>query len=284
PLISDRTGNVCTRDLAVAAGTVIAREDDSHPDASEIARIFERCEMDTLLTARDITAAMKENLEAIGLVWVSNAEDPPSLTFKRIAPLLAQMASAMQEALEKRDPSFAATEETEEAHEGEDAADDSATPAGPVGKVSNVADVKAALAAVRAFYERHEPSSPGYLLVRKATRLVGLTFPQVLEQIAPDKVYATHIQLGPQRAFALPMEKLSEEYSDVDLDPGDDEEPTTTFEAPDRASAIALMSEIGTWYRKNEPSNAIPLLLDRARDLMTKDFNALLNELAMPSE
>ncbi|MEM8662658.1 MAG: type VI secretion system ImpA family N-terminal domain-containing protein [Pseudomonadota bacterium] len=280
PLISDRNGNICYRDQAVATGTVIAREDDTHPTGQDIERILDRCEMDTLVAARDVTAGMSENLEAIGMIWAANAEDPPSLVFKRLAPLLGQMATFMQEALTKRDPSQA---ETEASEEGDENTGDGETPsAGPVGKVTGIADAKAALDALSRFFERYEPSSPGFLLVRKASGLVGLTFPQVMAQIAPDEVHTTHIQLGPKRNFALPMERLTDEFSYVEADRSEDGEPTTTYEAPDRPSAIALMTEVATWYRKSEPSSPIPLLLDRARELMTKDFSTLLSELAMP--
>ncbi|MEM9224363.1 MAG: type VI secretion system ImpA family N-terminal domain-containing protein [Pseudomonadota bacterium] len=288
PLISDRNGRVCYRDQAVAAGTVMEREDETYPSASDIDRLFERCDVDDLVGVRDITAGMAENLNAIAMIWAANAENPPSLAFRRLSPLVTQVAAFMQEALEKRDPSLAGTDDAGAGEEGEGQGDgedgDGATPAGPVGKVTCLADAKAALEALSMFFERFEPSSPGYLLTRKAISLVGLTMPQVIQQIAPDKVYTTHIQLGPRRNLALPMERLTEEFSYTEIDRSADGEPTTTFEAPDRPTAIALMGEIATWYKKSEPSNPIPLLLERARELMTKDFSTLLTELAIPEE
>ena len=141
-----------------------------------------------------------------------------------------------------------------------------------------------ALHAASRYFELCEPSSPAFLLARKAENLVGLTFPQVLQQIAPDRVYDTAIQLGPNRRLPLPMEKLTEEFSYIEVERDENATTEKTFEANDRASAMTLLQEVARWYRAAEPSNPIPLLLDKARELTSKDFAALLSEITVPTE
>lgn len=288
PLVSDRNGHLCYRDHAVATGAVIARDDDSHPDANDMARILERCDLDGLVHARDLAQGMTEDLKAIGAIWMANAEDPPSLAFKRLAPMLEKMALFVEEAVAKRDPSLArdaAPEpEADTGAETDAGAEAPAAAAKPTGTIASLADARAALHAASRYFEIFEPSSPAFLLARKAENLVGLTFPQVLAQLAPNRVYDTAIQLGAKRNLSLPLEKLSEEFAEMELEQAEEAETAQTFEAPNRASAMALLAEVAKWYRVAEPSNPIPLLLDKARELTSKDFAALLAEITIAEE
>lgn len=291
-LVSDRNGHLSYRDHAVATGAVPPREDDSHPDAGEIARFLERCDLDALATARDQAAGMAADLKAICLAWAANAEDPPSLAFKRLAPLLDAMAAFLDEAVAKRDPGRAIA--ADGSAEADDAADEATgedgapapTPSGPpaAGRIDNLADARAALRAAARYFEVYETASPAFLLARKAEGLVGLTFLQVLQQIAPDRVYDTAIQIGPNRRLPLPMEKLTEEFSYIEVEREGTAESDKTFDVHERAGALALLQEVARWYRAAEPANPIPLLLDKARELATKDFAALLTDFALPRE
>ena len=68
----------------------------------------------------------------------------------------------------------------------------------------------------------------------------------------------------------------------MELERSEETEATAVFEAADRASAMALLADVARWYRTAEPSNPIPLLLDKARELTAKDFASLLSEIALP--
>ncbi|MEM0907300.1 MAG: type VI secretion system ImpA family N-terminal domain-containing protein [Pseudomonadota bacterium] len=283
PLVSDRNGNISYRDYAIATGAVIARDEDTQITDADVERTLQRCELETLLAARALTAGLRDDLAAIGLIWSANTEDPPSLTFKRLAPMLGKMADFLEEAAIKRDPSLAEGAAEDEAEgEGGESAEGAEQAATPVGAMAHLGDARAALRAATLYFERFEPSSPALLLARKAEELMGLTFPQLLQQIAPDRVFDTAIQLGGRRNLSLPMEKLTNEFDGIELDRGEEPEPSQTYEAGDRASALTLMSEVGKWYRTCEPSSPIPILLDKARELAAKDFNALLGEITIP--
>ena len=47
-----------------------------------------------------------------------------------------------------------------------------------------------------------------------------------------------------------------------------------------RAEAMALLDQVAGFYRWAEPSNPIPLLIERAKALSTIDFLSLLKEIA----
>ncbi|WP_225769731.1 type VI secretion system protein TssA [Inquilinus sp. Marseille-Q2685] len=51
-------------------------------------------------------------------------------------------------------------------------------------------------------------------------------------------------------------------------------------EIRDRNDVIGMLDRICRWYRTNEPASPVPALLERAKRLVSKDFMALLLELA----
>jgi type VI secretion system protein ImpA len=53
----------------------------------------------------------------------------------------------------------------------------------------------------------------------------------------------------------------------------------TTFTAPSRSDASQLLSAVESYFRSAEPSSPVPILLGKARNLMSKDFSAILNEI-----
>ncbi|MEM7694516.1 MAG: type VI secretion system ImpA family N-terminal domain-containing protein [Pseudomonadota bacterium] len=281
-LVSDRVGNITWRDYAVATGAANAREGDTHPTLSDIERTLSRCDVDALVASRDTVAKMAEDLSAIGLQWSVSSDNPPSLAFKRLGPLLPKMATFLDEAVAKRDPSRALSAAAPGGESESDGPDDA--PPAAVGAVGSLADAKAALTAASLYFEHYEPSSPALLLIRKSQSLMGLPFHELMKQLAPDDVPVTAIPLGARRRLSLPMEKLADEFYSIEIDTPEEGEPSQTYEAGDRAAAAALLQEVGRWYRSAEPSNPLPMLLDKARELMSKDFAALLTELQLPQE
>ena len=47
-----------------------------------------------------------------------------------------------------------------------------------------------------------------------------------------------------------------------------------------REEAIRLLDKISEYFERHEPSSPVPFLLKRAKKLVTKDFMAILNDLA----
>jgi type VI secretion system protein ImpA len=54
-------------------------------------------------------------------------------------------------------------------------------------------------------------------------------------------------------------------------------------EIASRQDAIRAMDAIAAFFRKNEPSSPVPLLLDRAKRLVSKSFLELLEDIAPDS-
>jgi type VI secretion system protein ImpA len=66
------------------------------------------------------------------------------------------------------------------------------------GAINNNQDVLKALAMICDYYKKHEPSSPVPIFLERATRLVGKSFMEVLENIAPNGVDQAMVFKGKQ--------------------------------------------------------------------------------------
>ena len=62
---------------------------------------------------------------------------------------------------------------------------------------------------------------------------------------------------------------------------GPDGQPLpVAYKITSREEAIRLLDKICEYFNRHEPSSPVPFLLKRAKKLVTKDFMAILNDLA----
>jgi len=57
----------------------------------------------------------------------------------------------------------------------------------------------------------------------------------------------------------------------------------STTDVNSRENAIRTLETIATWFRTHEPSSPVPLLLDRARRLVSRSFMEVLADIAPDS-
>ncbi|MBN1669522.1 MAG: type VI secretion system protein TssA [Kiritimatiellae bacterium] len=73
-----------------------------------------------------------------------------------------------------------------------------AAAAGVPGEINSIQDVLKTLDRICSFYDRHEPSSPVPLLLRRAKRLVGKSFLDIIRDISPSAVQEVTVLSGPE--------------------------------------------------------------------------------------
>ena len=61
---------------------------------------------------------------------------------------------------------------------------------------------------------------------------------------------------------------------------GEAEAPSMSGEIRSRDDAIRVLDRVSEYFRKNEPSSPVPLLLQRAKRLVSKDFMEILRDMA----
>jgi type VI secretion system protein ImpA len=115
--------------------------------------------------------------------------------------------------------------------------------------------------------------------VHQAEQCIGKSFLEVMRLLVPVAAEKATIPIGADKVFDLNFEQLRQ--LDGAASPqadGAGGDRATVSPAASRAEALALLDEVAAFYRGAEPSSPIPLLLGRARDLATRDFMSILQQ------
>jgi type VI secretion system protein ImpA len=133
------------------------------------------------------------------------------------------------------------------------------------------AEVDAALAAALGYFAAAEPTSPSLLLIRQAREMLGKNLYEVMQLLAAQHADNARVSVGPDGAFSVPVKILAGA-------------PSSPFEraqpepATSRAAALALIDAVAQHMQRAEPSSPVPYLLERAKNLATRDFVNLLHD------
>jgi type VI secretion system protein ImpA len=185
PIVEHRQlGKVSLRDLLMAKGEVPVPEGEEAPGETQIGAVFSATGAEQV---RELDAAFARAVADLHAIESAMREAGGAAASPEVEPL---------QALLKR---VAATLREQLAVGGENAGvqpsgseSDGETPAVgtvvAVGSIRSREDALLAMQAVARFFERNEPSSPVPLLLERARRLVGKSFLEVLEEIAPEGV------------------------------------------------------------------------------------------------
>ncbi len=205
---------------------------------------------------------------------------PPNLS--RLIEAVAQLCRM----LDRINPPEGGAEAVDEAFGGQ--ATEAATLSGvPVERTASggaalfktAGEAAGALDAATTYFSETEPSSPALLLLRQAQALVGKSFIEALESLLPDQVGRASLKLGSTFSFKLPLAQLAERGSRPSEDaaePSEDDRPPPYPRVMSRSEAVLVLDQVGAFYRSTEPSSPIPLLIERTRALVGRDFMALL--------
>ena len=281
-----RLGTITYRSQLIATGEAKPRAGEQQLDAAPIleARATTRTEM--LGAVRKNVATVKSAIDRIRNAFVMH---------RAAAGLddLSQLVGKIQAFIDPVEATKASAAEAEDA-----------IAAGMVGPgPRSCGEARDALAAIADYYSRHEPSSPTLPLVRQAHQLIGKSFIEVIRVLVPSHVEKAAFQIGGDRIFDLPIERLPNLVSDFAPSHSDFARPdnaaasinsegegTSEISPPpidvtpnriqvrSRAQAIALLDQVQHYFRLSEPSSPVPMLCERARAFAERDFMAVLRE------
>ena len=180
---SPRLGRYSLRDLRIANGTlkISASEDDAAPPGmTDIEACCLDCPEEQLVDAAGATASAMEHARAIDAIFT----DRIGTAGPDLKPLLGEiheLKKFLDAEVAKRVPAAA-----DEAPAGEESATPGAAPAsGASGRIETPQDVIRRLDEICEYYARREPSSPIPHLLRRAQRLVGMNFVDLMKELAP---------------------------------------------------------------------------------------------------
>jgi type VI secretion system protein ImpA len=285
-LIKDkRLGALSYRSFMLAQNPAGARAGETAHDDGTVTDAFMRFDpLADIVALRDQSKVAKENFSKLRTLFIEKVSYEAAPQFEFVPNFLSELIVKLDKFIADRAPAElpAADAGTESGDAGTTAAGEGTSPtaAGPATDPVSVRDASAALQAVLSYYTAHEPSSPAKLLVRQAHQLVGKSFVEAMQVLAPDLLESTRIDIAGDMPFSLNFAQLqalaASEQGQDDSEPP----PAREYKVTSRNEASETIKAVERFYRRFEPSSPIPLLLDRARKFVARDFASLLAEMA----
>lgn len=190
---SAQMGNFSLRDIQVAKGEITVSDDQKAkaPDMSVIDAAFQDTLTDELLATSQVVKESIEHIAGIMSVFSERAAQGQTPDVSGFRAVLGNIQKHVQDYLAKRGHG--------EAVAGETIAIGSVKEKGSISLSGDIRSAKEALLAldkVCQYFDRHEPSSPVPLLLRRAQRLVSKSFLEVVKELCPDGMSQVEIVGG----------------------------------------------------------------------------------------
>jgi len=180
---SPRLGRYSLRDLRIANGTLkisVSEDDSTQPGMTDIEACCLDCPEEQLVDAASATASAMEQARAIDAIFT----DRIGTAGPDLKPLLGEiyeLKKFLDAEVTKRLPAGTADAPAD----AEGGAPGAAPASGASGRIETAQDVIRRLDEICEYYTRREPSSPIPHLLRRAQRLVGMDFVDLMKELAP---------------------------------------------------------------------------------------------------
>ncbi|HKP55172.1 MAG TPA: type VI secretion system protein TssA [Polyangiales bacterium] len=201
-------GSYSYRDIGIATGEFPPLNGVPAPEKSKIETAFDNCALEPLEATAAAVAGALEDLTAIEGYIAEKVGAAESVSLDDVTGLLRPILRILSDRMARRSSAVAAAGgggngmNYESATEGEPGPMSTVQSAHGVshaagasqgrpfvaGEINSRSEVIRALDAVCGYYERHEPSSPVPILLRRAQRLVPMNFIEIMRDLAPSGV------------------------------------------------------------------------------------------------
>jgi type VI secretion system protein ImpA len=180
---STQMGRFNLRDIQIAKGEIPLPTDEmaGAPDMSVIDAAFQDTATDQLLVTSRAAEEAMDHLANITMVFSRNASQGQAPDLGDFQSVLGNIHRCVQGYLAKRGYGDAVQNDTPTTGSEPEKAGVSLT-----GEIRSPKEALLAIEKVCQYFDRHEPSSPVPLLLRRAQRLVSKNFLEVIQDICPD--------------------------------------------------------------------------------------------------
>lgn len=289
-VVDKRLGTLTMRHILIANGKLPAPAGETPPGIGDISDALSRFEpLDTLAGVRSQLTDVQSSLGNMRQLFIDKAGYEVAPDFERLADLIGSIGAFIGPIVTARQPAAEVDVVVESAPAPTDGPAPQAAPAEPAfaavlpGNIQTVKEASNALSAILEYYGRNEPSSPARLLLRQAHQLVGKSFLEAMKMLAPALVEKVNFQIGGTAPFSLTFAQL-DALPSGDSGAATDDTSARTYEVKTRPESTALLQQVEQFYRSAEPSSPIPMLIERARNMVAKDFTTLLREITQKAE
>ncbi|MET0936831.1 MAG: type VI secretion system protein TssA [Luteibacter sp.] len=189
-------GPIRVRDIAIAHNALAAGSGDPAHSAAQIHGALEEIQgerpaaLQTLIGLRSTVAHLEALLKA--RTGRDDAVDFGKL--RVIATALHKAASGVAGSTADEAPAEAASAEAT----GSDGTEAPARPAAPRGEIQNRQDALLMLDRVIRYLEQAEPGNPAPLLIERAKKLIGVSFFEIMSNLAPGAIDSIETVTGPR--------------------------------------------------------------------------------------
>lgn len=302
-------GAFSCRDIDIAAGRLSVSDEEKERCNSNLIRgAFSETPTESL---QQTAAAIDESVQRLqSLSTALNDKigaDAPSFDaliekIKQFRQLFSEFAGESIEQAAVEEPA-----DVSQAESPAEVASVAAAPAAAAAKVGNFTgrdQVAAALDSVMRFYKHHEPSSPVPVLLGRAREMVYKSFFDLLRELAPQhkdnfRSLMQALNEDPLRfliedsynsflngqTFDVPDEPAAvSDDSGAGSSADDSADSAAAVVVESRDEVIATLAQIQAFFETNEPSSPVPLIVQKVRNLVPKNFMDLLSEFDAPPE
>jgi type VI secretion system protein ImpA len=191
---SPRLGRFDLRDLRIANGTLKVTATEGEPQASmtEIEACCMDCAEDELVAVTAAISQSLENAKAIDGIF-NDRVGTAGPDFKNLLSEIYELKKFLEPQLARRLPAEGSAEDGEA---GEEGSGGSGGARASNGAIAGPQDVMRRIDELCDYYTRNEPSSPVPLLLRRAQRLVGMDFMDLLKDLAPGGISELRVVSG----------------------------------------------------------------------------------------
>lgn len=195
PLVRSRAiGQFSLRDIEIAKGEVPAPprapNEPAPPEMSMIEAAFLDCDLEELKANAEAAVRAAEAFATLDASLLSTVGTMHAPDLGALPPVLVRAKQILAEQLQRRgvnDPAL-----------GGEAVVEGGAAQPLTGEIHSRDDVLRALDKIIDYFNRHEPSSPVPLLLKRAKRLVPKTFLEILQDLAPGGVADAEKIRGPE--------------------------------------------------------------------------------------
>ena len=193
-------GSFSLRDVAIASGelTPAAGGEAAPPDMARIEAAFANCELAELEATLAAIRGAASDAAAIEAFVTDKGGAQNALSLEELRSLLGRAERVLDAQLGRRGAGTAASGNGHANGHGAGAQPAASARAVAVGSISSRADVVRVHGQLCEYYQMNEPSSPVPLLLRRAQRLVSMSFMDIVRDLAPAGVSEIETLRGPQ--------------------------------------------------------------------------------------
>ncbi|MBX3364725.1 MAG: type VI secretion system protein TssA [Phycisphaeraceae bacterium] len=193
PLASSRQiGRFSQRHIMLATGEIAPGEGVDVPDAAAIEAAFDDTPLEELQETAECLRVASENLEAIDRDFSARVGSGAAADLSALKRMLGAMHKSVKVRIDRR------TGAPDDGGDLAPGASEGGTTGGPriAGEITRPDDVLLALDKIIRYYDTREPSSPLPMLLRRARRLVGKSFVDVVKDLSPDAINQLSVLSG----------------------------------------------------------------------------------------